>query len=186
MELTLIRHPRPAAPEDACIGQLDPECAPGWEAHVERLRRILARPDRLYTSPSRRCRALAGRLAITHRLTPEVDPRLLELNFGEWEGRLWRDIGAAAETVAADYLDRAPPGGECYRDLMARTEEFVADLDPSTGRIAVVTHAGPIRSLLVHCLGLPPAAGGRFDVGFGRVTRLAGHGRTWRLEVLNA
>jgi alpha-ribazole phosphatase len=186
MELALIRHPRASAPPDVCVGQLDVDCAAGWEAHAERLSRVLATPDRLLTSPSRRCRALAERLASAYRLTPAADARLLELNFGEWEGRRWSDIGHTADALAADYLERAPPGGESYRDLMARIDSLLEDLGSSFERVAIVTHAGPVRGLLVRCLGLPPAAGARFDIGFGRVTRLARRGGPWTLEVLNA
>ena len=187
MELSLIRHPRPATSADVCVGQLDVECAPGWQAHADRLQRIVPIPDRLITSPLQRCRLLAERLGTAYRLTPEVEPRLMELNFGAWEGRRWTDIGRAeSETWAADYLGSAPPGGESYSELLARVDVFLAGLGASFERVVVVSHAGPMRALLVRCLGLAPEAGWRFDVGHGRLTRLAERGGSWRLEVLNA
>ena len=187
MELALIRHPRPATASDVCVGQLDVECAPGWQAHADRLLRVLAVPDRLITSPSQRCRLLAERLGSAYRLAPELEPRLMELNFGAWEGRRWSDIGpAASETWVADQLGGAPPGGESYGALLARVDAFLATLGASFERVVIVSHAGPLRALLVRCLGLAPEAGWRFDVGHGRVTRLAERGGAWRLEVLNA
>lgn len=187
MELTLIRHPRPALPADVCIGQMDVECAAGWEAHADRLSRIVPAPDRLITSPLKRSSALADRLAATYRLVPEVDPRLVELSFGEWEGKRWSDIGhTATQVLGADFFDHAPPGGESYRAMMKRVDAFLMDLGTSFERIVVVSHSGPIRALLCRCLDLPAESGARFDVGFGRATRLAERGGAWRLEVLNA
>ena len=187
MELSLIRHPRPATSADVCVGQLDVECAPGWQAHADRLQRILAVPDRLITSPLQRCRLLAERLGAAYRIAPVLEPRLMELNFGAWEGRRWTDIGRAeSETWAADYLGSAPPDGESYSELLARVDAFLADLGSSFERIVLISHAGPLRALLVRCLGLAPEAGWRFDIGHGRLMRLAERGGSWRLEVLNA
>ena len=186
MELSLIRHPRPATDPDVCIGQLDVECAGGWEAHAERLARVLANPTRVYTSPARRCRALAQRLAAPLGLEPRVEARLLELDFGDWEGRRWSEIGRAAPLRAADHLNLAPPGGETWGALLGRVGAFLSTLGPELERVAIITHAGPVRAALVHCLDLPAAAGARFDVGYGRLTRLTGTGGDWRLELLNA
>jgi alpha-ribazole phosphatase len=188
MELTLIRHPRPALPAGTCVGKSDVECAAGWEAHAERLARVLSAPDRLYTSPARRCQVLADRLGAAYRLRPTSDPRLDELDFGEWEGQRWSDIGHSATQVlgGGDYFDQPAPGGESYRDLLTRIDAFLAELGSSFERIAVVTAAGPIRAILVRCLELPAEAGARFEVGFGRTTRLSERGGRWRLELLNA
>lgn len=186
MELNLIRHPRPATEPDVCIGQLDVECAAGWEAHAERLVRVMPPPQRVYTSPSRRCRVLAERLASGHRLKAQADARLLELNFGDWEGRRWSDIGHGAAAAGSDSLSLAPPGGETWGELLARVEDFLAALPRSLEQVAIVTHSGPVRAALVNCLGLPAAAGTRFDVGYGRLTRLKETSGEWRLEVLNA
>lgn len=187
MELVLIRHPRTALPADVCVGRLDAECAPGWEAHADRLQRVLSAPDRLYASPLKRCRLIAERLGAAYRITPALDRRLEEIDFGTWEGRRWADIDRAEnETWAADPLRAAPPDGESYEMMLARVDSFLAELGDSFERIAIVTHAGPLRAILVRCLGLPVEAGWRFDAGYGRLTRLAQRGGDWRLEVLNA
>jgi alpha-ribazole phosphatase len=187
MELALIRHPRTSVAADVCVGQLDVECASGWEAHVERLQRVLGTPDRLVCSPLVRCRGLADLLGRSYGLAPELDDRLKELHFGRWEGRRWSEIDRAeSDRWAADYLHATPPGGESYEALLTRVDAFLADLGRSSERVAIVTHAGPLRAVLVRCLGLPPQAAWKFDVGYGRVTRLAQRGGEWRLEVLNA
>ncbi|MCZ8131988.1 MAG: alpha-ribazole phosphatase [Steroidobacteraceae bacterium] len=187
MELALIRHPRTRIAADVCVGGLDVELAAGWEAHVDRITRVLAAPDRLYSSPLQRCRHFAERLGTAHGLGPALDERLRELNFGRWEGRRWSEIDRAeSDPWAADYLRAAPPGGESYEALLARVDGFLADLGSSFERVAIVAHAGSIRAILVRCLELPPGAAWKFDVGYGRLTRLAQRGGSWRLEVLNA
>lgn len=187
MELALIRHPRTAVAADVCVGRLDVDCAPGWEAHADRLQRVLATPDRLYSSPLTRCRVLAERLGAGHGLAPTLDRRLEEIDFGTWEGRRWSDIDRAeSETWAGNPLRSAPPGGESYEALLGRVDQFLAELGESFERVAIVTHAGPLRAILVRCLDLSPDAAWRFDVGYGRLTRLAQRGGAWRLEVLNA
>lgn len=186
MELCLIRHTRPEAEPGLCIGRLDVECAAGWEAHADRLGKILAPPERLYTSPSRRCRVLAERLGATWRLAPRVDRRLTELDFGDWEGMPWSAIGPAAGDHPDDLLNLAPPNGETFGELLARVGDFVHGLGSAQGRVAIVTHSGPLRAALVHCLGLPPDSGARFSVGYGRLTRMSRADGAWRLEVLNA
>jgi alpha-ribazole phosphatase len=187
MELILIRHPRATVAPDSCVGHLDVDCAAGWEGHADRLQKMLAAPDRLIASPLRRCSGIAARLGAAWRVAPEFDPRLMELNFGEWEGRRWSEIDRRDHDLwPAGQLDSAPPGGESYNELLARIDAFRADLGTSFERIALVTHAGPVRALLTRCLGLAPEAGWRFEIGYGRVSRLAEHGGAWRLEVLNA
>jgi alpha-ribazole phosphatase len=187
MELILIRHPRTNVAADVCVGHLDVALAPGWQAHAERLHRVVATPDRLYACPLVRCREFAAEFGRRHGLEPALDERLRELHFGHWEGRRWAEIDRAeSDPWAADYLHAAPPGGESYTGLLERVDEFLAALGASFERIAVVAPAGPIRAMLVSCLGLSPESAWRFDVGYGRVTRLAERGGAWRLEVLNA
>ena len=187
MELALIRHPRTKIAADVCVGQLDVELAAGWEAHVDRLTKVLPSPDRLYSSPLQRCRRFATRLGAAYGAQPQLDERLRELHFGEWEGRRWSEIDRAeSDPWAADYLHSAPPGGESYQAMLARVDAFLAGLGASFERVAVVSHAGPMRAFLVRCLDLAPEAAWKFDVGYGRLTRLSERGGSWRLEVLNA
>jgi alpha-ribazole phosphatase len=186
MELLLIRHTRPEADPELCIGQLDVDCAAGWEPHADRLGKIVPKPDRLYTSPARRCRLLADRLAPGWQLAPRADARLLELDFGDWEGRPWSSIGHDLKGRADGSHALAPPHGETWGALLVRVGAFLDGLGTHAGRVAIVTHAGPVRAALVHCLGLPAVAGSRFEIGYGRLSRLSSVDGEWRLEVLNA
>jgi alpha-ribazole phosphatase len=117
---------------------------------------LLAHPDlesiaRVYSSPAARCRELALPIAAHLALTLEVDERLQELDFGEWEGRTWNDIetkdAARFQTWANDWRSAVPPKGESIVALERRVAQFMNDLAQKP--VLVVTHAGPIRALRV-------------------------------------
>lgn len=164
MILHLVRHPPPLVPPQTCYGRLDVP-AEGVEAAAGRLRALLPSGLPLWTSPLRRCRELAERL----HPQPAVDMRLAEIHFGDWEGRTWDEIGAVPlDLWAADVAGFAPPGGESAAALQARALDFVAGLD--VPEVVLVTHAGVMRVLLAHWLGLAPEEWTRLAFGYARVT----------------
>ena len=172
MELYLIRHPRPDVAPGTCYGQTDLGLAESPQGVAGRLRPLLPADYALYTSPLRRARLLAEALG-----APQVDPRLQEIHFGEWEGRSFEDIGKAAlDAWSAAPLDFAPPGGESPRQMAARALDFLAGLrqaDPAAA--VVVAHGGPLRALAGQLLGLPPEHWLGLDFACGEVTRLDLH-----------
>jgi broad specificity phosphatase PhoE len=68
-----------------------------------------------------------------------VDPRLRECNYGELNGM----PRARLDIERSRHVDEPWPGGESYRDVVARTEAFLADLRRTSGgsRILVVAHS---------------------------------------------
>jgi alpha-ribazole phosphatase len=108
---------------------------------------------RLWCSPLRRCTALAA--AVVERLPRlgpvRVDARLVELDFGDWEGQPWDAIGRDAfDAWTADFADaRAGGQGESTRMFMARVGA-AWDAWRASGRDAVwVTHAGVMRAVML-------------------------------------
>jgi len=102
----------------------------------------LAKGSRVFVSPAKRARDLASRL--TTRMI--VDDRLQELNFGDWEGRRWLDLGRDAIDAWHQGLpDSAPPNGETLTAMAARCASWLNSLQPGESPIFAVTHAGPIR-----------------------------------------
>lgn len=67
------------------------------------------------------------------------DARLRECNYGDWNGmpvaRLHADRGG--------HIDVSYPGGECYRDVVARVTAFLTDLarDHDGQRVLLIGHA---------------------------------------------
>lgn len=150
MILHLIRHPKPLVDPGICYGRLDIP-AENPESVAEQLQRELPPGLPVWSSPLRRCRALAELL----HPAPCIDPRLVEMDFGRWEGVHWDAVPRAEiDAWAADVAGYAPPGGESPLMLQDRALDFVAGMD--VPEAVIVTHAGVIRTLLAHWRGLPP------------------------------
>lgn len=146
----LIRHP-PVFLQNVCYGQTDLELQPNWRSWFDEMISVMAPLDRVYSSSLRRTSLVASALA-EHWSCPWVkDDRLLELNFGIWEGRLWDDIPKnEIDAWSADLWLNAPPQGESAFLLTKRVQEWWASVAPDCAdeRIAVVCHGGPMRVLL--------------------------------------
>ena len=97
-DLALLRHPPILAVAGTCYGRLDLPLAPGWEGWAASQATLLAglAPERIWSSPARRCLSVADALAERLGLAVTPDARLLELDFGDWEGRAWDDVPRAA------------------------------------------------------------------------------------------
>lgn len=127
------------------------------EEDIRRCLRNIPRAARIVSSPAQRCRGLALAVATRDRISPAEDDRLLELDFGRWEGRAWTDIDRAEiDAWAANPFDYAPGGGESVRSLCARLDDFLrAIVGDGHGPTLVVTHQGPIRVLMTRFAGRP-------------------------------
>ena len=72
------------------------------------------------------------------------DPRLVELGYGEWEGRSWKEIELTHPTALADWRadphGYCPPGGETHMALRQRSAEVLAEIAASGARTVVVGH----------------------------------------------
>lgn len=150
--MILYRHPTPAAEPGLCYGRLDIGLAPSARAEIAAARRAAAPFRTIVASPAFRARALAEALAEASGAALRFDERLLELDFGAWEGKRWFAIPRRESAPwAEDPRRRAPPGGETFAALEGRVLAAAAEAGPEA---ALVTHAGPIRALLIARSGL--------------------------------
>ncbi|ACU61928.1 histidine phosphatase family protein [Chitinophaga pinensis] len=148
MELHLIRHIKPDYPEGHTYGQTDvPLPADYAITHAGIIERL---PDHevLYSSPLTRCKLLATAINPNHL----TDARLMELNFGDWEGRKWDEIDRKELDPWMEdynYINSAPPNGESLMTLVNRFADFVHELKQMPyERALLITHAGVIRSAM--------------------------------------
>jgi probable phosphoglycerate mutase len=85
-----------------------------------------------------------------------LEPALVELTFGEWEGLTWTEVVArdpeGASARRADKWDFAPPGGESYAMLTERLRPWLASLSADA---FVVSHGGVARALMTLLAGVP-------------------------------
>lgn len=87
--------------------------------------------DRVVSSPLERA-AETARIVAGHRVAIETDARLMEMDYGSWEGRTADDV---ERVLAADYAryDEDPStlhvgGAESGTDLAVRVRGFIGDL----------------------------------------------------------
>lgn len=90
------------------------------------------------------------RAAFDVDLPPVIhDPRLIEISFGEFEGRLHAEISRENAALAPGERDESywhfrPKGGENYDDVAGRLLDFAREL---THHAVVVAHGGVLRVL---------------------------------------
>jgi broad specificity phosphatase PhoE len=108
---------------------------------------------RWLVSPLRRARETAALLSDAAL----VEPRLIEMDWGAWEGRRGVDLRAAAPAALARSealgLDLRPPGGETPREVCARLRALAADLAEDPAPVVAVCHKGVIRAALALATG---------------------------------
>lgn len=169
--LTLIRHTKPAIAAGTCYGRLDVGVAADFAQEAARTLGWMAGADLILSSPLTRTAALAEYLARAQGAELHLDERLIEMNFGAWEGLAWDSIARhELDAWSADLMGYAPPGGEPASALMARAEALLQDLArlPHT-HIALVAHAGSLRAILAHLAGIPLAQTLAWELPFGTV-----------------
>lgn len=162
MSLWLARHAPVPGPAGLCYGSSDLPADPALTtASAQRLAAALPHGTRVWCSPLARCRVLAAALqALRADLAPTLDPRLAEMDFGDWEGRPWDAIGPAAITAwTDDFLQHRPGGGESVAQFLERVRHALADCRAAAPRDTLwITHAGVIKAARVLQPGARPLA----------------------------
>jgi len=163
MDIFLIRHGQSTGNGRRCFM--------GWSDHpLTELGRAQARavaerlaargPLPVVCSDLLRTRETAELIAARWHGEIQPDARWREVHCGQFEDRPWDEFSALPELSAqfdADPLGAVMPGGESVAMMIARvTEAFIALLACSDAGIIIVTHDGPIRAVLAHCLHIPP------------------------------
>ena len=113
----------------------------------------------VYCSPLERTRETAALLAAPRGLTPKVDDRMIEIDYGEWTGKELAELRKLPEwkTVVHRPSRMRFPGGESPAEAQLRAVagcEALAGRHPD-GTAVVVSHADIIRLLLGFYLGQP-------------------------------
>ncbi|MCB1907283.1 MAG: alpha-ribazole phosphatase family protein [Rhodocyclaceae bacterium] len=167
MRLFLIRHPRPDVPAGICYGRSDVGLAAPVDAEARRLAGLLPSGCAFVSSPLRRARLLAEALGPTR-----LEPRLSEMDFGDWELRPFDALRDELDAWAADPLGFRPPGGESAAQMAERARAAAAELLDHGATVAIVAHGGPLRAIAGDLLGLPAARWLALDFDFAALTEL--------------
>ncbi|WP_244814089.1 alpha-ribazole phosphatase family protein [Caballeronia sp. Lep1P3] len=189
MDLVLIRHPEVVVDAGVCYGQSDValardvrESALDIQARMKKLG-VPACIDGWHASPLLRCASLARALG-----EARIDARLSEMHFGAWEGRAWNDIDRALiDAWAADIEHARAHGGESLAQFSERVIGWFDDTCADASRaVHVVAHAGVMRVLAAHVLGIERASVLRWALDFGAVVQLRRSDAGWSVVRWNA
>lgn len=119
-------------------------------ARAELRRRAVPQPFAQFhvlSSPLARCRETAALLG----LTPQPDERLIEMDWGSYQGHtvaeLRARLGVDFERAEALGLDFHPPGGESPRHVQQRLAPLLAEVAASRTPTLAITHRGVIRAV---------------------------------------
>jgi probable phosphoglycerate mutase len=109
---------------------------------------------RVVTSPLRRCVETAALIG-----APDAprEPRIIEMDWGEWQGEsfaaLRARLGAAMRENEDRGLDFRPPGGESPRSVTERLRPWLREVAQAGVPTLAVTHRGVIRAVLAAASG---------------------------------
>jgi alpha-ribazole phosphatase len=136
----------------------DPLTATGWQQMWNAVDGA-APWQGIVSSSLSRCALFASALAERLAIPLQLDERLREMDFGDWEGRTAAELMATAPDDLArfwhDPLHCSPPRGESLLLLRERVLAAWNEIADRQHRVLVVTHGGPIRLILNHVLDKP-------------------------------
>ncbi len=189
MKLALLRHgPTEWNALGKIQGQVDIPLSDAGLAKMAALRLPLA-VRRVYASPMLRARQTAEALGLSE---PIYDARLMEQNWGIWEGLTRDEIfarhGADAFIKAGSKHGEAfrPGGGESTGELHARVASFLKDVAEGEGDAVAVAHLGVLRAAYTLATGWGMATPMPADLDVSKILVLSlGRDGTPKIERLN-
>ncbi|WP_319524796.1 histidine phosphatase family protein [uncultured Desulfosarcina sp.] len=173
-KIFLLRHGslQTADNEKRFIGQTDLPLSEHGRRQTEFWSRQLAAwpLEGIFCSDLQRCRETADTIAQNSRAVVTPLAELREIDLGQWDGMRFDQVKKLDPDAFAqrgrDIAGFHPPGGESFNDLRQRVVRvFERQVGKNDGNLLFVSHAGVIRVLLCHLLGMPTANLFRIDQG---------------------
>jgi len=110
------------------------------------------------SSPLQRARETCELAGLGPRM--EIEPDLMEWDYGEYEGRTSKEIKRSAPNWMV-FTDGCP-GGETPEQVGARVDRLIHRIRPVAGRVALFAHGHLLRVFVARWIGFPPSAGQHF------------------------
>lgn len=171
MTLYVCRHGRTEANASGLLlGRADPHLDQTGEAQAGAMAAALPTPDLVVSSPLERCRQTAAAFGVD----VEIDERLIELDYGEFDLVPLRDIPPEVWRQWREDPGFRPPGGETLEELATRVSgalDGVADRAVEAD-VVVVSHVSPIKAALAWALGVGIGVSWRSFVAQASVTEI--------------
>jgi len=127
--------------------------------------------DKIYCSPLKRCMSTSDILLTGTEAN--IDPRIREIDFGEWENLSFNEIKTLYVKEVSEWSRNSEsftfPGGENVENFRSRIVSFSETLSTDLWQnILVITHGGVIRHLICIMLNLPTHNYLYFKVNYGK------------------
>lgn len=137
--------------------------------------------DHVFSSPLRR--AVQTARLICPSKTPQLDDRLLEMDYGPYEGADLKNPTPELRAFFKDFAHApAPRGMEQLADVVARTGAFIGQVAALEGDILVSTHAIAMKGILEFLS--PDSRGAYWSTYIGNCAVYAVEGRDGALRVV--
>jgi broad specificity phosphatase PhoE len=172
----LVRHGAYELLDHALGGRGAYPLSPQGREQAERVGAALAprRPVGVVSSPVSRARETADLIARRLDLEVELEPAFSEINFADWTGARFQDLGSDPTWHAWNGFrsTAAVPGGEGMLAVQGRAIAGLVRHARSDGELVIVTHADIIKAMLMHFLGAPLDLMRRLEIGPGSISQL--------------
>ncbi len=182
--LHVLRHGRTEANKSGLLlGRADPDLDDTGRQQAAAAAAALPVGTRVISSPLARTRQTASFLDPDH----EVDDRLLELDYGEFDLQPLSDIPAATWADWRADPTFAPPGGESLAELYERVAELLDEIAPMAEDrdVVLVSHVSPIKAAMAWALGVGIDISWRSHVAQASMVRIAVSSRGPSLHAFN-
>ena len=156
--LFLLRHAETEAnSEQVWHGDTDTELSEHGLSQIGRLAdsfHQVIRPDVIYASPLKRARLTAEGIAGQFGLLPKLDPRLMEMSMGEWEGVSYQDLHVVHDAFGQlrDNPNFRAPGGESPLDVISRMTKAIEEISKAREgeNVVIVSHGIAMAFAIAH------------------------------------
>ena len=191
-DIFLIRHGQVYAPGDVLYGRKSglhlTETGRNEAAEAAGFLKT-AGIDIILSSPMERTRETAAFIADIFGLEIIIQQEFNEVEIGEWTGRTYNELEEDPRWRRFNTFrsGTTAPGGESIMDVQCRMISGIRMWRESLpdGRICVVSHADPIKTVLLYFLGMPLELISRIEICTGSITLLSLYEDTAILRRLN-
>ena len=166
--LYLLRHGEIATP-GILAGKTDVALSAAGQKQLLQATESLKGIKRCISSPLVRCYDFASQFCKQQKLTLNVESKLREMDFGDWDGEsyqhLWQLQSSIETSSIGDFWQNPwqhqPPNGETMESFVSRVDAWWQDyceelqLQDTLQNTLVFTHGGVIKHLLARALDLP-------------------------------
>ncbi len=158
MNIFFLRHTSLDVEPDVFYGQTDLDVSNTFDEEVKIIKKKINKlinkdyKVKVYSSPLQRCRKLSQKISDNVIL----DPRIMELNLGDWEMKPKQSIPKElVENWEKDMINFTIPNGESNKKFLQRLKEFTDEICKTDEDVLIVAHAGSINGMISNLTGEP-------------------------------